>query len=461
MATLNLIQIKRSAITDTPTELQPGELAYSYASGKLFAGDAANGVMTVGGDTFLNHTPGVLTSNAALVANSTGWLDEIKVSTLTVDSIVNITGNTTFTGPQVVNGTLEVVSTATFSNTANVVGAVALSNTLTTVGYANVANTLQVTGAVTFSNTLTTTGYANVANTLQVTGATTLSNTANIVGFATFSNNVSVAGYANVGQTLEVTGDTTLHANVQIDQNLNVTNTVHMSNTLQVNGATVINATANVDGAAAFNNTVTISNMTDNRLVVVGTGGILTDDANITYDGTTLFVNANATVAGDLTVEGTTTIVHSSTVSVGDNMFKFAANNTVADVTDIGFYGVYNDGAQKYSAFYRDASDGKYKLTTDIASGSEPGATVSGGTQGILVATLESNNVTITGGTITGIQDLATADGGTGLSAFTQNGVWFADTTSTIAFATGSNYDVLQLNGSGVPSFGSLDGGSF
>ena len=49
MATVNLIQIKRSSATDTPTLLANGELAYSYSSNKLFVGqtDDANSAVTV------------------------------------------------------------------------------------------------------------------------------------------------------------------------------------------------------------------------------------------------------------------------------------------------------------------------------------------------------------------------------------------------------------------------------
>ena len=55
---------------------------------------------------------------------------------------------------------------------------------------------------------------------------------------------------------------------------------------------------------------------------------------------------------------------------------------------------------------------------------------------------------------------LPTGSGGTGLSAFTANGVFYGGTTSTLSFATGSEGQVLQI-ASGVPAFAMLDGGSF
>jgi hypothetical protein len=55
---------------------------------------------------------------------------------------------------------------------------------------------------------------------------------------------------------------------------------------------------------------------------------------------------------------------------------------------------------------------------------------------------------------------LAVGSGGTGRSSFTANGVFFANTTSSLSFATGTQGQVLQI-ASGVPTFAMLDGGSF
>ena len=55
---------------------------------------------------------------------------------------------------------------------------------------------------------------------------------------------------------------------------------------------------------------------------------------------------------------------------------------------------------------------------------------------------------------------LKTSDGGTGLNTFTDKGVFYASNTSTMAQATGSNGQVLQIS-SGEPNFDDLDGGSY
>jgi len=55
---------------------------------------------------------------------------------------------------------------------------------------------------------------------------------------------------------------------------------------------------------------------------------------------------------------------------------------------------------------------------------------------------------------------LKTSDGGTGLNTFTNKGVFFASNTSTMAQATGSNGQVLQITND-TPTFDDLDGGTF
>lgn len=69
------------------------------------------------------------------------------------------------------------------------------------------------------------------------------------------------------------------------------------------------------------------------------------------------------------------------------------------------------------------------------------------GTIGTMAAQA-ADNVAITGGSITGITDLAVADGGTGRSALTANNVILGNGTSGVNFvAPGSNGNVLTSNG--------------
>ena len=141
----------------------------------------------------------------------------------------------------------------------------------------------------------------------------------------------------------------------------------------------------------------------------------------------------NVTISGNLTVAGTTTQVDSTTVTVADPLLYLSKDNS-ANAVDIGFYGKYVDSGTKYSGLFRDAGDGKWKLfkETTVAPTTTVDVSGSGYAIGTLVATIESASATITGGSISGITDLAVADGGTGAGTFTSNGVIYGNGTSAL-----------------------------
>ena len=99
------IQIKRSATTANPSTLEFGELAWSSNGQILTIGreeaDTSN-TIAVGGA----RAPGTLTANQALVANSTSYINEVKVSNATIDTLktsTNVEANITMTGTSTAN----------------------------------------------------------------------------------------------------------------------------------------------------------------------------------------------------------------------------------------------------------------------------------------------------------------------------------------------------------------------
>ena len=177
----------------------------------------------------------------------------------------------------------------------------------------------------------------------------------------------------------------------------------------------------------------------------------------------------NVTISGNLTVSGTTTTVSSTTVNVADSMLALATGNNSSDSIDIGFYGLYDDsGSQdEYSGLFRDAGDQKWKLFKNLQAA--PTTTVDTSGTGYAVATLiadiETANAAITGGTITGITDLAVADGGTGLSAAAKGSVLVANTANTLSALDGggSNDGILLYTSSSdtISWTTTIDGGTY
>jgi hypothetical protein len=116
-------------------------------------------------------------------------------------------------------------------------------------------------------------------------------------------------------------------------------------------------------------------------------------------------------INGNLNVQGTLTYVSSTAIDSIDELILLASNN-VADLRDIGFFGLYNDGTNRYAGLFRDASDsGKFKLfrgltalpTTSINTGH-----ASYQTANLVVGQLEG---TIATAVQTGITQLGTLSG--------------------------------------------------
>ena len=105
-------------------------------------------------------------------------------------------------------------------------------------------------------------------------------------------------------------------------------------------------------------------------------------------------------ITGDLVVSGNTITQDVSTLVVEDSLIQLAANNSVSDSLDIGFFGQYNkSGSVQYTSLLRDASDGKYKLLTNGTEKPADGNTVnvSAFSTGTLVADIEATSVTVSG----------------------------------------------------------------
>ena len=99
------IQIKRSANTATPSTLEFGEVAWSSNSQTLHIGREdgnTSNVISIGGI----RSPGTLTANQALVANSTSSINEIKAANVYFDTFtqaVNTEANITMTSTSTAN----------------------------------------------------------------------------------------------------------------------------------------------------------------------------------------------------------------------------------------------------------------------------------------------------------------------------------------------------------------------
>ena len=168
---------------------------------------------------------------------------------------------------------------------------------------------------------------------------------------------------------------------------------------------------------------------------------------------------ADVTVQGNLTVNGSSTIINSTTLSVDDVLLKLGTDNS-ANSVDLGFYAEYiASSTTKYAGFFKDASDSdKFKLFVGLEA--EPTSTVNTTGTGYTIGTLVAN---LSGGTVSSLASaIGVADGGTGASTFTTNGVLYGAGTGAIqATAAGTNKYFLYSN-NGTPAWTNvIDGGTY
>ena len=87
---------------------------------------------------------------------------------------------------------------------------------------------------------------------------------------------------------------------VEISDDLNVAGIATVAGIIDANGG------ANISGGAGLvADTAKISDLTDNRVVVAGTGGELEDSGNLTFDGSTLLVTGTLNSTVDVQINGT------------------------------------------------------------------------------------------------------------------------------------------------------------
>ena len=461
------IQIKRSTGSAAPgaSDLVEGELAYAEdrsgdgASAKLYISSIDSGssevIQAIGGKYYTDLLDGATNANTAskLVKR---------------DASGNFNGGT-ITGSTLTDGTASIAS-----------GAITGATNITASG------TVQF-GSIS-DGTITATAFVDEDN-MSSNSATLIPTQQSVKAYVDAQVTASDLDAAGDSGTIDVdldsesltiaggTGITTAASGTTITATLdNTAVTAGSYGSASAVPVLTIDAQGRITAAstAATSSSLTIAaDSGSNDTVTVGTD-TLTFEGTANEIETTVSDNkiniglpSNVTIGGNLTVNGTTTTVSSTTLSVADPLIILASGNDSADSVDIGLYGLYDtSGSQDlYGGLFRDASDsGKWKLFKDLQSA--PTTTVNTGgtgyTVGTLVAAIESSSATITGGTITGITDLAVADGGTGASTFTANGILYGNGTSAVqATAAGTDGYFLYSN-SGTPAWtNSIDGGTY
>jgi hypothetical protein len=441
---MSLIRIKRSGSGGSPGALAQGEMAYSFLGGtqsnggdRLYIGTgtetggiAAN-IEVIGGKYFtsmLDHVPGTLTANSALIVDSSNKIDILNVDNITIngnaitstDTNGNITLDPNGTGNIDVNSH-KIINLATPTATTD-----AATKKYVDDQFAGGSAVLRIaadsgtTDSILSNEIVTFTGGTGLTSAVTNNNITIdLDNTSvtagsygNTTAIATFTvdqqGRLTAAGTANVATNLSIAGDSG-------------TDTVSLLvDTLTVTGGTGLTS-------AVTDNNITIN--LDNTAVTAGTYGTATAIPTITIDA-----------QGRITAAAANTIAIPST-QITD--FAEAVQDTVGGMltgTQNGISVTYTDNGAGGGYLNFDVADPTITLSGDVAGS----ATMTNLGNVTITTTIQANSVAL--GTDTTGDYVSSLVAGTGVT-LTNNSGESATPTIAIGQNVATTANVIFSNG--------------
>ena len=468
------LQIKRAAsatANSAPSgNLAAGELAVSYGNapahdnggGRLFVGNSAgNGNIIVGGEYFtglLDHAPGTLTNGSAIITNSSGQIDTLKVGKTSTAGIIDLLegdGGSAKVRIQAPNS-LAADVTLTLPTTAGSNGQFLQVNGSGQLSFATVTSSFTLSDG---SNTDTfNTGETLTFTAGEGTDITVSNNTVTIVGELATTSNAGVASFASADFAVSGAGEVTIHAVSNAQLAGSIANAKLASSGQLTLGSTTLEL-GTTDTAIAGLTQVTIDNVdingntisttdTDGNLVLDpnGSGAVnvnsskiinVTDPTNAQDAATKAYVDASVSgldVKESVRI-GTTAALDTVTYSQSAGTLTRSGNGSINDSSGLG---------QSITLTTNDRV-----LVKDQAETRQNGiyvvTTVGSGSAAFVLTRASDANVAseITGGTFTFVEEGTNADNG---YVFTHDG------TPTINDSTLSNntqLTVSQFSGAG------------
>jgi cytoskeletal protein CcmA (bactofilin family) len=132
------------------------------------------------------------------------------------------------------------------------------------------------------------------------------------------SGSLIVKSGATITGSLNVTGSANVVGPVDVKGNTTVTGSLDVTGSLGVTGSAQFSSTINVDGVATVSSSV-VEDLTQDRIVTVGSGGTLIDSSGFTYNGTVFQIGGGNfevdTIDGDIRTSGSLTVEGGQTIN--------------------------------------------------------------------------------------------------------------------------------------------------
>ena len=167
-------------------------------------------------------------------------------------------------------------------------------------------------------------------------------------------------------------------------------------------------------------------------------------------------ISSNLLVTGNLTVSGNVTTVSANNLVLQDNIIYLNDGNTVAN-PDLGLSGNYNDGVYHHAGFFRDATDGYWKIFDQYVPEPDASPYIDTSDSTFRIANFQANN--ITGNTFSGVSNNSSYLNGYNSNYFTNasnilSGTLSNDRLSSIPNSSLAN-TTITINGTSISLGGS------
>lgn len=436
----SIIKIKRSGSTTAPSSLASGELAYSWAGatgGKIYigwgpetnAGEADN-ISAIGGKYYtdkLNHTPGTLTANSAIITDANNKIDILNVDNITIN------GNTISSTDT--NGNIVLAANGTGSidvNSSRIINlATPTANTdAATKGYVDNAlsnvessSNLDITGDSGFDS------VTLASETLNFAGGTGLT--------STVANNSITFDIDDTGVTAGTYGSTTEIPVLTVNSQGQIT----VANTVSISTNLLIAGDIGTDTVALGSDTLTFTG--DTGITTTVTDGQVSIDLDDTDVSAGSYGSASTVATFTVDAQGRLTAASDSTIDIVSTQvsdFVEAVEDVVGDL-------IGGDSASGITVTYNDAA-GTLVVSAENATTTQKG-----------VASFATADFNVTSGAVelkdTVIKSVTTDSGdltpsGHGISILGGEGIDVTHTGSTITVtgedATTSNKGIASFN---------------
>lgn len=374
-------------VTSISTSAVAGVTSFSYA--------AANSTLSLGTGDGSTYTATISAANST-VAGVVTVLDSTTNTSITIAASANTVKNA-FDRAIDANTRAASAQTAAISAYSN-----AVSYTDSAIAAANVSGAAAIaySNATSFASSAAATAYSNAVSTASTDATNKAANAySNAVSYAAsiagtaYSNAVSVAASdatskANNAYTTAVAAaasDATSKANNAYTTAV----AAAASDASSKAGVAYVNATSFAANASNINS----GTLAEARLPYRMNQNVRTTDTVEFH---------NATISGNLTVTGTTVTVSSNNLVLQDNMIYLNDGNTVAN-PDLGIAGNYNDGTYRHAGFFRDATDGVWKVYDQYLPEPDASPYIDTSNASFRVADFQANVVTMASANVSGV----------------------------------------------------------